>query len=138
MRNAWTIVLILAAACGEDSAGPQEIPEVPGQLEPAVPPEGYDGPADFFGFRYGFKGQLTRTGIGVGHLPPEAGEMDRVPWLWIGCFVRETQEAEYMKIDPVEGSSFPCGFRWHVDHLDAVVESPRTPLWEALVVVIVP
>ena len=138
MKTRLTIVLVLAAACGEDPSNPHEAPEVAGQLEPAVPPEGYDGPADFFGFRYGFTGQLTRTGIGVGHLPPEAGEMDRVPWLWIGCFVRETPEASYMKIDPVEGSSFPCGFRWHVDHLDAVVESPRTPLWEALVVVIVP
>ena len=138
MRRTWTIALVLAAACGESPSGPHEAPEVPGQLDSAIPPEAYSGPPDFFGFRYGFTGQLARTGIGVGHLPPDAGEMDRVPWLWIGCFVRENAEAPYESIDPVEGSSFPCGFRWHVDHLDAVVESPRTPLWEALVVVIVP
>lgn len=138
MRNAWTLALLLVTACGEDPSEPLEVLEIPGQLEPVVPPEGYTGPPDFFGFRYGFKGHLTRTGVGVGHLPPEAGEMDRVPWLWIGCFVRENPEDPYMSVDPVEGSSFPCGFRWHRDHLDGVVESPRTPLWEALVVVIVP
>ena len=91
-----------------------------------------------FGFRYGFKGQLTRSGIGVGHLPLEAGEMDRVPWLWIGCFIRENAEARYVRIHPVAGSALPCGFLWHRNHLDGVVESPRTPLWEALIVVIVP
>ena len=91
-----------------------------------------------FGFRYGFTGQLARTGIGVGHLPPEAGQMDRVPWLWIGCFIRENADASYVRVHSVEGSVLPCGFYWHRDHLDGVVESQRTPLWEALIVVIVP
>ena len=136
MRKAWTVVLLLAAACGEGPSGPREPLEVPGQLEPAAVPAGYEGPADFVGYRYAFKGQVSLTGTGVGHLFPEAGGLERVPWMWIGCYVRENAESPYISIDPVEGSSFPCGFRWHRDHLDAVVESPQTPLWEALVVVI--
>lgn len=137
MRKASTVVLLLAVACGEDPLGSHDIPRTPGELEPAVVPAGYEGPADFVGFRYAFKGQLSRAGIGVGHLFPEAGDMDRVPWMWIGCYVRENAESPYMSIDPVEGSSLPCGFRWHGDHIDGVVSSPSTPLWEALVVVIV-
>jgi hypothetical protein len=137
VRKPWTVVLLWAAACGEAPISPPDVLQVPGELEPAVAPAGYEGPADFVGFRYAFKGQLSRTGIGVGHLFPEAGDMDRVPWMWIGCYVRENAENPYISIDPVEGSSSPCGFRWHGDHLDGVVESPRTPLWEALVVVIV-
>lgn len=138
MKHGWGIALPAILGCGAGPSGPTEVPRVPGQLEPAIPPPGYEGPATMFGFRYGFEGQLTRSGIGVGHLPPEAGEMDRVPWLWIGCFIREDSQDLYMRIHPVEGSAFPCGFRWHEDHLDGVVESPRTPLWEALVVVNVP
>ena len=131
-------LVLVTFACGEQgSSEPSDIPQVPGQLEPAVPPPGYDDPT-MFGFRYGFKGLLTRSGIGVGHLPPEAGEMDRVPWLWIGCFVRENAEASYRMVPPVEGSPLPCGFVWHENHLDAVVESQRAPLWQALIVVIVP
>ena len=137
MRRAWTLVLLLAGACGEDSSGPADIPRIPGQLDAAQPPPGYDGPEDSSGYTFGFKGQLTATGVGVAHLPPEAGDLDRVRWLWIGCFVRENAESPYTSIDPVEGSFFPCGFRWHRDHLDGVVQSPRTPLWEALVVVVV-
>lgn len=136
MRKVWTVVLLLAVACGEDPLGSPDVLRIPGQLEPTMVPPGYEGPADFVGFRYAFKGQLSQNGIGVGHLFPEAGDMDRVPWMWIGCFVRENAESPYMSIDPVEGSSSPCGFRWHEDHLDGVVESPRTPLWEALIVVI--
>lgn len=136
MRKTWAVALLLAVACGEGPSGPRDIPEVTGQLEPAAVPAGYEGPADFVGYRHAFKGQLNRAGIGVGHLFPEAGGLDRVPWMWIGCYVRENAESPYMSIDPVEGSSSPCGFIWHRDHLDGVVESPRTPLWEALVVVI--
>ena len=135
MRKAWAVVLLLAVACGQGPSSPSDTPQIPGELEPAIAPPGYEGPADFAGFRYAFKGQLSRAGIGFGHLFPEAGDMDRVPWMWIGCFVRENAESPYISIDPVEGSSYPCGFRWHGDHLDAVVQSPETPLWEALVVV---
>ena len=138
MRYGWGILLLAILGCVEHPSEPPEATQIPGQLEPAVPPPGYEGPPTFFGFRYGFKGQLARSGIGVGHLPPEAGEMDRVPWLWIGCYIRENAESSYERILPAEGSPLPCGFVWHEDHLDAVVESQLTPLWEALVVVIVP
>ena len=62
MRTAWAVAVLLTAACGEGPSGPRDTPEVFGQLEPTAVPAGYEGPADFVGYRYAFKGQLNLAG----------------------------------------------------------------------------
>ena len=86
----------------------------------------------------GLSGVLTRSGFALGHLPPEAGDLSRASLLWVGCYVRETDEDSYQVIDRVEGSPLPCGVVPHEQHLDAIIESVRTPSWKALIVVNVP
>ena len=130
-------VLLATLACGDDIIRSVELPEVPGVLREVIPPEGFEGPLEH-SIVIGFEGQLTRAGFALGHLPPEAGDLSRASLLWIGCYVRETNEDSYLMIERVEGSSLPCGVVPHEDHLHAVIESQRTPSWRALIVVNVP
>ena len=129
--------LLATLGCGEGAIQSVELPEIPGVLREIIPPEGFEGPLQH-SIVIGFAGQLTRSGFAVGHLPPEAGDQGRASLLWIGCYVRETDDDSYLMIDRVEGSAFPCGVVPHDDHLHVVIESQRTPLWRALVVVNVP
>lgn len=112
-----------------------EIPAAAGELQEAPPPPGFEGPIPH-AIRIGLTGTLDNTGFGLGHLPPEAGEADRIPLLWMACHARENDDAEYVRIDPVEGSVLPCGLQPHDDHLDAVIFA--TPWFEGLIVVNVP
>lgn len=129
--------VLAALACGDDTIYSVELPDIPGVLREVVPPEGFEGPLEH-SIVIGFAGQLTRSGFALGHLPPEAGDMSRASLLWIGCYIRETDDDSYVMIDRVEGSAFPCGVIPHDDHLDAIIESQLTPSWQALVVVNVP
>ena len=131
-----TVVLVAAAACAD--YGPTssvEIPSEPGELQESPPPPGFEGPIQH-AIRIGLSGTLDNTGFGLGHLPPEAGEADRIPLLWMACHARENDDTEYVKIDPMEGSTLPCGLFPHDHHLDAVISA--TPWWTALIVVNVP
>lgn len=129
--------LLTTLACGDSTVHPGDSTEIPGLLREVIPPEGFEGPMQH-AIIIGFAGQLTRSGYAYGHLPPEAGDESRASLLWIGCYVRENSEDSYRMIPRVEGSAFPCGVVPHNDHLDPVIESQRTPSWQALVVVNVP
>ena len=133
----WAAGILATLACGDGSIHSVEMPVVPGVLQETIPPEGMEGPLEH-AIIIGLSGVLTRSGFALGHLPPEAGEMNRASLLWIGCHIRERSEDSYVVVDRVEGSPFPCGVIPHDDHLDAVIESQRTPSWMALVVVNVP
>ncbi len=136
-RGSFAISTLAGLTCGGDPIHSVALPDVPGVLREVIPPEGFEGPLPH-SIVIGFAGQLTRSGLALGHLPPEAGDLARAPLLWIGCYVRETDDDAYTMIERVEGSPFPCGVVPHDDHLDPVIESPRTPSWQALVVVNVP
>lgn len=130
------MVLVAVAACADSSPTTSvEIPAEPGELQETPPPPGFEGPIPH-AIRIGLSGTLDNTGFALGHLPPEAGEADRIPLLWMACHVRESEDAEYVRVDPVEGSALPCGLLPHDDHLHAVISA--TPWWEALIVVNVP
>ena len=129
--------VLATLGCGDSPIHSVELPVQPGLLQETIPPEGMEGPLEH-AIIIGLSGLLTRSGFALGHLPPEAGEMNRASLLWIGCYVRENSEDSYVMIERVENSPFPCGVVPHGDHLDAVIESVRTPSWMALVVVNVP
>ncbi len=136
MNPGMAMLLVATAACAD--YGPTTSVEVPaeaGELQEAPPPPGFEGPIPH-AIRIGLAGTLDNTGFGLGHLPPEAGEADRIPLLWMACHARENDAAEYVRIDPVEGSTLPCGLFPHDNHLDAVIFA--TPWWKGLIVVNVP
>ena len=137
MGRLLAVGVLATLACGDGSIHSVELPVVPGVLQETIPPEGMEGPLEH-AIIIGLSGVLTRSGFALGHLPPEAGEMNRASLLWIGCYIREDSAGNYVMIDRVPDSPFPCGVVPHNEHLDAVIESQRTPSWMALVVVNVP
>lgn len=137
MNRLLVLGVLATLACADSSIHSVELPVQPGLLQETIPPEGFEGPLQH-AIIIGLSGVLTRSGYAFGHLPPEAGDLSRASLLWIGCYVRETSDDSYVTINRVPGSTFPCGVVPHDDHLDAVIESARTPSWMALVVVNVP
>ena len=136
MSRGAAVLLVATAACADIVPTTSvEIPPEPGELQEVPPPPGFEGPVPN-AIRIGLSGTLDNTGFALGHLPPEAGEADRIPLLWMACHARENSDTEYVKIDPVEESVLPCGLQPHDDHLDAVIFA--TPWWEGLIVVNVP
>ena len=98
--------VLATLACEDSSIHSVEIPVVPGVLQEIIPPEGMEGPLEH-AIIIGLSGVLTRSGFALGHLPPEAGDMSRASLLWMGCYVRETNEDSYEMIDRVAGFSLP-------------------------------